>query len=219
MEGVKINVALIDDHQLFSEALSGLLLSHEFINEVSIYRSARQFLQLEVSEMPDMIITEIILLEMSGIDFLAKLRSLNPAIKIIVLSSITEIKIIRFAIRSGVSGYLSKEASAEELKTAILDVCQGDPYIGESLRRKLISHTLVEDRYLYNLSPREREVLQYVCSGRTIKETAAEMKLSINTVRTYYKIILRKFDFNRTADLIVFAMQNGLYDPQYKKVS
>ena len=113
-------------------------------------------------------------------------------------------------IRSGASGYLSKDTSADELKEAILTVFRGEPYVGESLRKKLVRNTLVEDRFLYNLSPREKEVLNFVCEGKTIKETAHIMELSANTVQTYYKTVLKKFNLNRTADLIVFAIRNGL---------
>lgn len=114
------------------------------------------------------------------------------------------------------NGYLSKETSSDELADAILTIYHGETYIGESLRNSLVRSSLSEDKFVFNLSPREKEVLQHVCSGKTIKETAFDMDLSANTVQTYYKAILKKFNLNRTADLIVFAIQNGLYNPQHK---
>jgi two-component system invasion response regulator UvrY len=116
-------------------------------------------------------------------------------------------------LRSGASGYLCKDSSPEELADALITVYHGEPYIGESLRPSLLRNTLAEEQFVYNLSPREKEVLKLVCDGKTIKESAYEMELSVNTVQTYYKTILKKFNLNRTADLIVFAMQNGLYTP------
>ncbi len=214
MQNNRIDVALIDDHQLFTEALAELLTASGSFNEVKTYTSIKKFLEIGADNMPDVIITEIIMAEMSAIDFLAELKKLNTQTKVIILSSLTEIKTIRFAIRNGTSGYLSKDTSADELIQAVITVHEGEPYIGESLRKKLIRNTLIEDKFIYNLSPREKEVLQHVCSGKTIKESAFDMQLSVNTVQTYYKTILKKFNMNRTADLIVFAIQNGLYNPK-----
>ena len=214
MQDYKVDVALIDDHQLFAEALAGLLSSTGSFREVKTYRSTRTFFETCISKMPDIIITEFIVSEITAIDFLAELKKVSTKTKVIILSSLTEIKTIRFAIRNGANGYLSKDTTADELKMAIITIYEGDSYIGESLRKKLIRNTLLEDKFIYNLSPREKEVLQHVCSGKTIKESAFDMQLSVNTVQTYYKSILKKFNMNRTADLIVFAIQNGLYYPK-----
>ena len=150
---------------------------------------------------------------MTGIDLLTSFKQQKRKVKVILLSSITEAQTIRYALRNGASGYLSKDSSIEELADALLTVHNGEAYIGENLRNILIRNSLTEDRFVYSLSPREKEVLIMVCSGKTIKETAYDMDLSVHTVQTYYKTILKKFNVNRTADLIVFAIKNGLYNP------
>lgn len=213
MAVTNLKIALIDDHQILSQSLSGLLSRYEFIKMVKTFSTAGEFLENLSAYQPDIIVTDISMPGINGIDLLLLIRENNIKAKVIILSSVTEIKTIRYAIRHGASGYLTKDATSEELAEAILSADGSEPYIGETLRRSLLRNTLNEERYIFNLSPREREVLNLVCSGKTIKETAYEMRLSINTVQTYYKTILKKFNLNRTADLIVFAMQNGLYNP------
>jgi DNA-binding NarL/FixJ family response regulator len=212
MSDKSISIAIIDDHQLLVESLSNLLSKYDFVKEVKTYTGVKDFLANGAE--PDIIISDILMPEISGIELLTHLKKQHKKSKVIMLSSITEVQTIRHAMRTGANGFLSKDTSADELADAILTVYHGEPYIGESLRSSLIRNTFVEDRFVYTLSPREKEVLKLVCSGKTIKESAYEMNLSVNTVQTYYKAIMKKFNLNRTADLIVFAIQNGLYNPQ-----
>ena len=207
----RINIALIDDHQLLSQSLSSLLSRYEFIGTIDIYSNPKEYLKSETC--PDIIVSDVMMPDMSGIDLLTVLRKQKQNVKVILLSSVMEAQTIRYALRNGASGYLSKDTSIEELADALLTVQGGNVYIGEKLRNTLLRNTLTEEQVVYNLSPREKEVLQSVCSGKTIKETAYDMELSVNTVQTYYKTILKKFNLHRTADLIVFAIKNGLYNP------
>ncbi|MBS1511251.1 MAG: response regulator transcription factor [Bacteroidetes bacterium] len=211
MENVHLQIALLDDHQLLSQSLANLLYRFDFIKDIAVYNSPKTF--LAAGQDYEILISDIMMPKMNGIDLLLKIKKLNTGIKVIFLSSVMEAQTIRFALRSGANGYISKDTSVEELADAILAVHNGDVYIGESLRNILLRNTLTEERLVFNLSPREREVLNLVCSGKTIKETAYDMELSVHTVQTYYKTILKKFNLNRTADLIVFAMKNGLYIP------
>ena len=211
MSASKINIALIDDHQLLTYSLSNLLSKYNFIGTIEIYPSPKEF--LEASSTPDLIVSDVMMPNMTGMDLLTSFKQQNKKVKVIILSSITEAQSIRYALRNGACGYLSKDTSMDELADAILTAYNGDVYIGESLRPVLLRNTLTEERFVLNLSPREKEVLIMVCSGKTIKETAYDMELSVNTVQTYYKTILKKFNLNRTADLIVFAIKNGLYNP------
>lgn len=214
MPEISMTIALIDDHQLLVESLARLLSKFDFIKEIKTYKSPREFIANEESPAPDIVISDILMPGMSGIDLLVHFKKIQPRPKIIMLSSITEVQTIRHAMRTGANGFLAKDTSADELADALLTVYHGEPYIGESLRASLLRNSFAEDHFVYNLSPREKEVLKLVCSGKTIKESAYDMNLSVNTVQTYYKAIMKKFNLNRTADLIVFAIQNGLYNPQ-----
>lgn len=210
MQTLKLNIALVDDHLLITQSITYLLEQFDFVEKIKTFENPKEFLSAEGIAEIDIIITDIIMPEMSGIEFLAALEKTNNRAKVIILSAVEEIQTIRYAMRNGASGYLGKNTPVEEFKEALITVYYGEPYISESFRKKLIRSTLIEDKFLYNLSPREKEVLNLVCMGKTIKEAAFEMQLSPNTVQTYYKSILRKFNLNRTADLIVFAIRNGL---------
>ncbi len=214
MRSQQITIAIVDNHYLFAEALADLLAAALSFKEIKLYRNTKQFFESEKNELPEIILTEIIHTDTNGIDFLVELKKQYQHSNVIFLSSVTEVRTMRLAMRKGASGYLSKNSSSKELINAILAVDLGDIYIGENLQYQMIRGSLADDTFVFNLSPREKEVLQFVCSGKTIKETANEMRLSVNTVQTYYKTILKKFKLNRTADLIVFAMQNGLYNPK-----
>lgn len=216
MDTPKINIAIIDDHQLFVQSLSNLLKKMDCIGNIVSYTSPGEYVNDESEAEPEVILCDIIMPEINGMDILALHKKKTKKGKVIILSTVTEIQTVRHAMRSGASGFLSKDTSVEELADAIITVYHGQPYIGESLRKGLIRNSFAEDHFVFNLSPREKEVLKQVCSGKTIKEAAYDMNLSANTVQTYYKAIQKKFNIHRTPELIVFAIKNGLYNPQDK---
>ena len=209
-----MKIVLIDDHSLFLESVAGMLRKYEFVESVLSFKSVKDFYFASVENKTDIIICDIMMPHFNGIDFLSKIKKEYPAIKVILLSSIIEVQTIRHALRIGASGYLSKDSTIEELTHALLTVYSGDQFVSESLQKALVRTTLLEDQFVYKLSSREKQVLNMVCSGKTIKEVAYELELSVHTVQTYYKNIMKKFNVNRTADLIVFAIHNGLYTPQ-----
>ncbi len=209
-----MRIALIDKHQLLLRTLADTLKKHRPGTDVMIFTDLPSLLHQRHTQDIDIIITDMTVSELNGTDLIYNLKSSFPDSKLIVLSSITEIFSIRLAIRAGVDGYMSKYIPLHELLTAIDSIGNGEIYIEEALREKLVRHTLVEDKFLHKLSMREREVLKYICSGKTIKEIAHLLKLSPNTIQTYYRSMLRKFEMKKTSELIVFAIQNGLYIPE-----
>lgn len=114
----------------------------------------------------------------------------------------------------GVSGFLSKQTSVDELVEAIEAVKKGDIYVNNHLSKKLIQHIFNQEQTDVRLTPREKEVLQKVCSALTMKEIALSMALSVNTVQTFQKNILKKFNVRRTTDLVIAAIKAGLYNPE-----
>lgn len=212
-----MRIALIDDHQLLTNSLYELLIQYENIECIRVYNSPSAFLKACNEEIFDVIVIDIILPEMNGMELLSVLKGNNVTSKILFLTSITEVPTIRQALRKGADGYLGKDCTPDELYEAATTIMMGETYIGSSLRNSLIKRSLVEEKLVYHLSPREKEVLNLVCSGKTIKEAAYAMGLSIYTVQSYHKSILRKFNLNRSADLIVFAINNGLYYSELHK--
>ena len=204
------NVSIVDHHRLFAEATAYLLSSLQPGWKVKVYASATEYLK-DRDNRADIVLAEIAMRDMSGLDFIKHIR--RSSSRLIVLSHLTEPKTIRVSIRNGAQGYLSKNVSSQELIKAITTIIGGGSYVAENLRKQLIASALLEEHINYNLSPREKQVLQHICSGKTIKETSQAMKLSNNTVQTYYRTLLRKLNINRVADLIVLAIQTGLYVP------
>jgi DNA-binding NarL/FixJ family response regulator len=136
--------------------------------------------------------------------------------KVIILSTVADVQTIKHTIRRGANSFLSKSTTFQEFKESILQVSAGKQYIGRSIRDNLINSVFTDEQVVLHLSPREKEVLQKVCSGRTIKEIAYELKLSAHTVQYYHRSVMDKLKVKRTTDLIVYAMQHGLYIPEMK---
>lgn len=210
------DIVLIDKDFLLLQALEGVLMKEPFIKAVNSYDSGAAFLKKAGSfpnESNTIVITEIITKDVTGLKLIEEIKKQKLAFKLVILSGFAEIKTIKYAIQLGADGYLTKTISASELMEAIKEVGVGKRYISTTLRDQLMKAALIEDTISHTLSKREKEVLQHICSGKTIKEAANEMGLSNNTVQSYHKSVLKKLKINRTADLIVFAIQSGLYVP------
>lgn len=211
-----MNVSIIDDHRLITDSLKSLLLQNERFHSVNTYRGAKEFLaEVESKPLPDVLLSDLVMPDMNGLKLieLIRLKYVNSNIKIIILSSLMDVQTIRQSIRIGANGFLSKDISVDELITAIFEVAEGQQYISENLRPSLLKSVFVEEQVIYHLSPREKEVLQLVCSGQTIKEIAYNLNLSQHTVQYYHRNVMSKLKVKRTHDLIVYAIQHGLYIP------
>lgn len=208
-----MNIALIDDHRMLTDSLKSILTADASIQEIKTFISAEAF--LSAGWHPHIVITDILMPGISGIDLLEKLKDVQYLqCKTIILSAITDVQTIRQAIRAGAAGYLSKNTSIEELAEGIEAVKNGEQYISARLRNSLLNSVFTEEQVIFHLSPREKDVLELICSGHTVKEAAYKLHLSVHTVHSYQKTIMKKFKVNRTADLIVFAIQKGLYSPR-----
>jgi len=214
-----ITITLIEDHKMLSGSIRTVLMATNLFKDIVVHHSADDFINSIPVTPPELIITDLIMPgKYNGLALVERCREVyNIVPPIIVLSSITDVQTVKQLIRLGVKGYLSKDADVDELVEAIDEVYNGRQYIGNSLRDALIKTVFTEEQIVYHLSPREREVLHHVCSGLTIKEIAYNLKLSKHTVQYYHKCVLSKLKLNRTSDLIVFAMQNGLYIPEVNK--
>lgn len=207
-----MKIALVDDHSMLTDLLQSILTpGASSSREVRSYNSGEDFLQSGWH--PDIIITDILMPGLSGMELLDKIKPPAWQSKVLILSGITDVQTIRQAIRAGASGYLSKSTSLDELNTAIEAVSNGEQYITARLKNNLLNTLFTEDQIVFHLSPREKDVLELICTGHTTKEVAYKLSLSAHTVHSYHKSIMKKFKVNRTADLIVFAMQKGLYNP------
>ncbi len=207
-----MDIVLIDDHLLFTQSLKNLLFQHGY-HFVTIYESIDSFSSKNGIKIPDVIIMDLSIPGTNGMQFLETYGKKIES-KIIVLSVQSDVQTIKQALRNGANGFISKSSTIEELVEAIQQVNKGNQYIEKSLRENLLDNMFTEESIIYHLSPREKDVLNKICSGNTIKEIAYELNLSPHTVQYYYRNVMNKLKLKRSAELIVFAIKHGLYSPK-----
>jgi DNA-binding NarL/FixJ family response regulator len=211
-----MRIALVDEDLLLIDALQRLMARKAGMNEVKIYTSGKEFLEAG-GDPPQILVTGLSVLAPDGNELLESARaSFSNELKIIVFSPVIDVYSIKNIIRRGANGIVSKSASFEEFEESIREVKEGKQYIDKALRETLINSVFTDEQLVLHLSPREKEVLQKVCGGQTIKEIAYDLKLSVHTVQYYHRSVMDKFKVKRTTDLIVFAIQHRLYIPENK---
>jgi RNA polymerase sigma factor (sigma-70 family) len=213
-----MNITIVDDHRLLSELLKLSLSEFDFIKTINVYNNAENyFAHLDIVK-TDVLIVDMLMPDISGIEVITRCRKAKKksALKILVLSTVVDMNMIKDAFQAGANGYLCKDASIDELIKAIkfVDAEDSRSYIGDSIKDTLLQAQLFE-AVKFTLSPREKELLQLVCSGKTVKEIAFELELSKNTIQSYMKQLMRKMEVNRTPDLILKAIKYGLFYPTY----
>jgi DNA-binding NarL/FixJ family response regulator len=209
-----IRILIADDHAVFRRGLKETL--GETLSKVTFgeARTAQEALDCVRREGWDVLILDISMPGKSGLDILNDLKTLRPKLPVLFLSMHPEEQFARRALKSGAAGYLTKESVPEELKLAVQRVMKGGRYVSESLAEKLAFDLRKgADTPLHELlSDREFQVLRMISSGKTVKEIAADIALSVKTVSTYRRRILEKTGMKSNADLIRYALQSKLVD-------
>jgi DNA-binding NarL/FixJ family response regulator len=199
----KIKVLVVDDHPMVLEGMRSMLSQINFVQIAGIASNAYEAVELVKSASPQIVITDINMPEISGIELALKIRTEFPQVKIIAMSTFKERSYIAQMVQNGASGYLVKSASKEEIEEAILSVYEGKLYM--SLDISLSSSDKQQLDNIPVLSSREKEVLQLIADGMTNPQIAAKLFLSMHTVDSHRKNILTKFSVNNTASLIKLA--------------
>ncbi len=213
-----IRIVIVDDHKIVRDGIKALLLPFSDIIIAGESSSAETVLKKINGLSPDILLLDLMLPGMDGNTLAEELRVLAPQVKILVLSSdIDEVSIIR-AVQAGVKGYVSKDASGEELIKAIRLIEGGEEYFGETVSGIIFKSymsknagkpaTHKNDSAL--LTEREKEVIRCFGNGLSYKETAAELFLSPRTVETHRNTIMEKLGIHSLAELIKFAIRSGI---------
>lgn len=209
-----MRMLIADDHAVFRRGLKETI-GEAFPKVVfSEAKSAQETLEHARARDWDIVILDISMPGKSGLDILSDLRRLRPRLPILVLSMHPEEQYARRALKAGASGYLTKESVPEELKLAVRKLVAGGRYVSATLAEKL-AHDLGKgaDVPVHEmLSDREFQVLRMIAAGKTIKQIADEIGLSVKTVSTYRARILEKTGLKTTAELIRYAFQAQLVD-------
>jgi len=209
-----MKILIADDHAVFRRGLKETL-SEAFPKVVfGEAQTAQETFELAQREDWNVIILDISMPGRSGLDILDDLRRSRPKIPVLLLTMHPEQQFARRALKAGAAGYLTKDSVPEELKEAIKRISTGGRYVSATLAETLaVDLGRGADLPIHELlSDREFQVLRMIASGKTVKEVADELSLSVKTVSTYRSRILEKTGLKTTADLIRYALQTQLVD-------
>ena len=207
-------ILLADDHTLMAEALTHLL-QVEF-DVVGIVADGRALLDAAAELQPDLVVVDIGMPLLNGLDASEQIKLLHPDIKVIVLTQNREPRYAAEAFRRGASGYLLKDAAASELTAAIRAALDGKRYLSPGLQAADGSNAAAGDldgRQPRELSAREREVLQLLAEGKLMKEVAGILKISPRTVEFHKYRIMEILKVKTGAELVQYAIRHGLIAP------
>jgi DNA-binding NarL/FixJ family response regulator len=206
-----ISVLIVDDHALFRAGLrSRLELEHD-ITPLGEAATAEEAVSRARSLQPDLVLLDLLLPGTSGHEAIPELAKVSPRSRVLVVSSQAAPSSVRQALSAGAAGYVPKRASDQELVAAIRHVAAGEGYVDPDLGAKLV----VPDRSaaLEPLSERERDILQLLALGYTNQEIGRKRYISVRTVDTHRAHIMRKLGLETRAELVLFALANGLIGP------
>lgn len=206
----KIKILIADDHILIRQGLRKVIESNSFYEIVAETGDGLEVIDLVKKNDAALLILDINLPGRSGLDIIKDIKAAGIIIKVLVLSMHPEEKFAMRCIKAGASGYINKEKAANELLTAIDKVSHGGRYISEKLAEEIVFGIADNKNSLQNLSDREIEVLQKIAAGVSQSKIAEELNISPSTVNTYRSRILEKLEIKTNAELIKFAMDNGL---------
>ena len=209
-----MKVLIADDHAVFRRGLRETLaeaFSRATFGEAG---TAQETLEQVRRQDWDVVILDISMPGKSGLDILDDLKRLRPTMPILLLSMHPEQQFARRALKSGAAGYLTKDSVTEELKEAVKKIVGGGRYVSATLAEKLaVDLRQGADTPLYELlSDREFQVLRMIASGKTVKDIAEDLSLSVKTVSTYRGRILEKTGIRTNAELIRYALESQLVD-------
>jgi DNA-binding NarL/FixJ family response regulator len=209
-----IRILIADDHAIFREGLKHILSECADVNVAAEAKNGQEVLEKIWHDKYDMVLLDISMPGMSGLEVLKQLKIEKPKLPVLVLSMHPEEQYAVRVLRAGASGYLTKESAPDELITAIRKISQGRKYITSSLAERLASEMEIDSEKPPHetLSDREYQVLRKIAAGKTITQIAENLSLSIKTVSTYRTRIMEKMNMKTTAELMHYAINHHLLD-------
>lgn len=210
----KLRIFLADDHALIREGLKLLVNAQPDMQVVGEADNGRAALQQARELQPDVVVLDVSMPELNGIQTTERLQQQCPAIKVLALTVHDEQGYLRQLLRAGASGYVLKQSALEELIQAIRAVAGGGLYLDPALTRKVVGgyirrQTAKDKAQHRELSERETEVIQLLAWGYSNKEIAARLDISVRTVETHKANLMAKLDFHSRADIVRYALRQG----------
>lgn len=211
-----LKVLIIDDHPLVRRGLMETIQEEFAHAEVGQASDAQSGVECVWRENWEVVLLDIAMPGRSGLDILREIKQERPKMPVLILSTYSEDQFAIRALKSGADGYLTKDVLGQELVAAIKRVLAGGKYIRATLAEKLASYLDVDGNkpLHHTLSDREYQVMRMIACGQTPKEIASDLSLSIKTVSTFRSRVLKKMMMKNNAELMRYAMENGLVDTQ-----
>ncbi len=211
---MKIKVLIVDDHQLFREGIVTLLSSSENIEVIAEAEDGQIAIEKVKHFKPDVVLLDIAMPRMNGIEATKKIKALMPEIKIVILSMHLEKEYVKGVLEAGADGYLVKNCTYLQLTDAIQSVYNGKKYLSQDITDQVISGYLTPAESGTNdfekLSEREKEIFLLITEGTSTREIGEILFISVKTVNTHKQNILEKLKLKSNADMVKFALKNGL---------
>jgi DNA-binding NarL/FixJ family response regulator len=210
-----VRILLADDHTMVRAGLRALLESMEGIAVVAEAGNGREAVELARSHHPDIAVLDISMRELNGIDAGVQIRAERPETRVLILSMHTSQEFVHRALKSGVSGYLVKEAAPLELRMAIETLMRGEVYLSPRISRQVVSGLADGaggggEAPLESLTARQREILQMLAEGKSTKAMAFLLGVSIKTVETHRAGIMDRLGIHDLAGLVIYAARHKL---------
>ncbi|KAB0491089.1 response regulator [Pseudomonas vancouverensis] len=201
-----IRIALVDDHSLVRDGIKALLAVMSPLEMVGEAENGADAIAMVGRCQPDLLLVDISLPDINGLELTRVLRAQYPALKVLVLSMYDNYEYVSESVRSGASGYVLKNAPSREIIAAIEAISSGGTFYSADIAQRLIA-----DRHTDNeLTPRESQVLAKMAQGLNNKEMARELDISVRTVETHRLSIRRKLNIDKPAALVKYALDHGL---------
>jgi len=206
---------VVDDHAVVRKGVQAYLESQpelKVVGEAQDGRQALAVLQLlrNTASLPDVVLMDVVMPEMDGVNAAERIAALYPAVRVVILTSFGELSRVRKAIEVGVVGYLLKDAAPDEIVAAIRAAAKGEMYLDGAVTRRLTRQMLVPSDSLMSLSARERDILVLVAAGKSNRQIAEELTISERTARTHVSNILAKLNLRSRTQAALLAIQQGI---------
>jgi two-component system response regulator NreC len=212
----KIRVLLVDDHAILREGLRALLSHYDDVDVVGEAQDGVEAMACVEELHPDIVLMDIAMPGMGGIQATQLIRRQYPMIRVLVLTQHDDWRYIKPLLQAGASGYVTKRALGTDLITALHIVERGETFLQPSIASKVVEQIRYEtestDTVTDPLTPREQEILGYIALGKTNPQIAITLSLSVKTVEWHRTNLMSKLDAHSVADLVRYALQHGLVD-------
>jgi DNA-binding NarL/FixJ family response regulator len=212
---MSVRILLADDHKIVRAGLRKLLDQHVGVEVVGEADTGRKTVELAQELVPDVVVMDITMPDLNGIEATSKIKKAIPNTKVLCLSMHADKRFVMAVIRAGASGYLLKDCPFEELSRAIQAVARNEVYLSSQIAHFVVDESISQTKDRKSaayavLTPREREIVQLIAEGKNTKAIALELSISVKTVEAHRRQIMKKLKMHSIAEITKYAISEGL---------